>query len=497
MTRFSFMRRVTPMVLVPLLALIALASWSFASPPGASPDDDFHLASSWCGLGEREGLCEDTGNPISRLIPQQISTTSACYAFKSEVSAGCLDEYADDNGLVEAVRGNFQGLYPPVYYAVSGLFASSDIAASALAMRLVNSAIFVALTTALFLLLPQRRRLGLVFGWLVTTIPLGVFLLASNNPSGWAILSAGTLWLALVGYFETVGRRRVALGAIAALAVVMGAGSRADSAIYSVLGVLVAVVLSFERSRRFLISLWLPLVLVITSVLFYFSAGQGSQTADGFNGAVSDTNPLTALANNIVNLPLLWAGAFGSGGLGSLGWFDTPMPGVVGIGSVAVFAVVLFTGIGYLNLRKLLALGMVAGGLVVVPLYVLYLAHAVVGGDVQPRYILPMFVILAGVALFEIDGRVFHLSRIQRLLVLVTLTVANSLALHFTLRRFITGLDVGNPNLNADMEWWWGGPLTPMAVWAVGSIAFGITVFLVASAVSRPQRTLAPQPLDI
>ena len=492
----SLIRRISPLALVPLLALVALVSWSLASPPGASPDDDFHLASSWCGLGERADLCEGTDNPGTRMIPQEISTISACYAFKPEVSAGCLPEYSNGGPLVEAVRGNFQGLYPPVYYAVSGLFASTDIAGSALVMRIVNSVIFVALASALFLLLPLRRRAAFAFTWLVTTIPLGIFIIASNNPSGWAVLSAGTLWLGLVGYFETVGKRRIGLGVIAALAVVLGAGARADSAVYCVLGIGVAIVLSFERSRRFLISLWLPLVLVIMSIAFYFSASQGGQASAGISSASNGTNPLTLLANNIVNLPLLWAGAFGSGALGALGWFDTPMPGIVAVGSLSAFAVVAFAGLGFLNRRKFVALAVVALALVAVPLYVLYQTKAAVGTEVQPRYILPMIVILAGVALFEIDARVLHFSRVQLWLVLGALIAAHALALHFTLRRFITGLDVGNPNLNANAEWWWGGPVSPMVVWAVGTIAFGLIVVLLARVVNRRLPANAPLAID-
>ena len=41
--------KIRPLVLLaPALALIALLAWVFASPIGASPDDDYHLTSAWC-----------------------------------------------------------------------------------------------------------------------------------------------------------------------------------------------------------------------------------------------------------------------------------------------------------------------------------------------------------------------------------------------------------------------------------------------------------------
>ncbi len=103
-------------------------------------------------------------------------------------------------------RGNFTGAYPPVFYAVMGWFAGDNITSSVIAMRLINSALFVALGTLLFVLLPAMRRPTLVWGWLITTMPLGLFLIASNNPSGWAVTGVGTAWLALLGYYESSGQ---------------------------------------------------------------------------------------------------------------------------------------------------------------------------------------------------------------------------------------------------------------------------------------------------
>lgn len=479
--------RTRTLLLVPIFALVALTCWSFASPLGASPDDDFHLASTWCSLGDREGLCEPTGEPSSRLIPEQIAKASICYAYQPDVSAGCQEEYPadEDAQMVFANRGNFGGLYPGVYYTVTGLLASPNIEASAIAMRVLSAVIFLALTTALYIALPLRRRATLAWAWLISLVPLGVFIIASNNPSSWAVIAGGSLWIALVGYFETSGKRRIALGAIAAIAAVLGAGARADAAVYAAVAAVVAMVITFERSRRWLMSTILPVALIVMAAAFYLSASQGSLAAagDAMASGGADTNPLTLLAANTLNLPLLWVGVFGSWGLG---WLDTAMPGVVSVGALLCFVVVAFAGLAFTSRRKNLAMLIVFGALIAFPSYVLWQALAVVGAQVQPRYILPLIVMLAGVMLLAVGDRGLSLSLLQRNVIATILTIAHAIALHFNLRRYISGLDVGSWNLNEQLEWWWGG-LSPMALWAIGAVAFGAMAFTLVRSVPLEQ----------
>src|SRR5690606_31144837 len=104
-------------------------------------------------------------------------------------------------------RVNFYGAYPPVFHAVLSVFVVTDVQVSVILMRLFSSLVFTAMATALFLLLPAPRRQSLVWSWLVTTVPLGLFVLTSTNPSAWAIAGVGLGGLALVGYYETTGWR--------------------------------------------------------------------------------------------------------------------------------------------------------------------------------------------------------------------------------------------------------------------------------------------------
>ena len=47
--------RILLLVTVPFGSLFA---WAFASPIGAPPDGDFHMASIWCAQGDRLGMCK-------------------------------------------------------------------------------------------------------------------------------------------------------------------------------------------------------------------------------------------------------------------------------------------------------------------------------------------------------------------------------------------------------------------------------------------------------
>ncbi|WP_425280775.1 DUF2142 domain-containing protein [Leucobacter coleopterorum] len=95
--------------------VLAFGAWALASPVGASPDEDFHLASIWCGSGEREGLCGPGSTADSRMVPDNIER-AICYAHEPDVSAACQGKNFLDGefGLTDSDRVNGDGLYPRV-----------------------------------------------------------------------------------------------------------------------------------------------------------------------------------------------------------------------------------------------------------------------------------------------------------------------------------------------------------------------------------------------
>jgi hypothetical protein len=202
----------------------------------------------------------------------------------------------------------------------------------------------------------------------------------------------------------------------------------------------------------------------------------------GPGGALNDVSTespsiIALLAYNILNAPTLWEGAFGSWGLG---WLDIELPSIVYLGSLAAFVSVAFIGFGNLDKRKFLALAAIGAALWILPVYVLTKGGSHVGIEVQPRYLLPLIILFAGVLLVKVRDQRFVLTRGQAYLVALALSVANFVALHFTMRRYITGIDFMGWNLDQGIEWWWAGFLSPMAVLIIGSVSFAVLAFVIA-----------------
>ncbi|MBN9606097.1 MAG: DUF2142 domain-containing protein [Actinomycetales bacterium] len=477
--------RIRPIWFAPVLAFVALAAWAFASPIGAAPDDDYHLVSTWCAVGGGE-QCQPGSDPLSRDVDAEFSQV-VCFAGHKDVSAACQESGWGEEGVVETDRGNFGGEYPPVYYATMHLFAGADIQSAALAMRLINAALFVALATALSVLLPATRVRTLLWGWLIATIPLGIFLIPSNNPSGWAVTGVGTAFLALLGWFETTGRRRWVLAALYLVGVVMAAGSRGDAGVYAIGASVTASIIASRRTRDFLLRSLLALAGVVIAVIFFVNAGQSGVGAVGFTGAEAGVGagggsavPLSGFAlaaYNLLMLPYLWTGVWGTW---ALGWFDTGLPAIVPWAAVAAFVAIGFTGLGRMDWRKAVSVAGVVLVLTVLPVYVLTVGHTRVGEALQPRYLLPLILLLALLLATMPPGRELRLSRLQTAVVLGALAIANLVALQADIRRYVTGADRQGLNLDAGAEWWWTGfPVGPTAVWVVGTLAYvGMLVLL-------------------
>ncbi|MFC8191179.1 DUF2142 domain-containing protein [Cellulomonas sp. NPDC057328] len=461
--------------------LVALGVWALASPVGATPDEDYHLVSIWCGGGEDDGTCEDGDTAGSREVPRSIRE-AACFAFKSDVSAQCqVGAFADaDPTLVETTRGNFEGDYPPVFYFLMHLFVGTDPSVSVVVMRLVNALLFVALGAATAVLAPAGLRRAVVLAFTVTSVPFGLFLLPSVNPSSWAIMSVPFAFVSLAAFLRAEGRgRTVALGALAGLSVLMGSGARSDAALYLVLAIAAAVLMAGRFRRADLLRLAFAGVLAVGAATSFLTAGQSSAV----EGARETPFTWKGFVDLLVSVPSLWQGNFGTWGLG---WLDTGMPPMVHVVGWAVFAGALLVALGGRGTRWGLAVGAVAGAVLVVPTYIQYVSDVPVGAGVQPRYILPLLVLLVTAAAARVRGAAVRLSPAQRWSVVLGLGLTNAVALHYNLRRYVTGTDVATLDLDADLEWWWGLPIGPQGTWAVGTVAFVLALGLITADLARP-----------
>jgi hypothetical protein len=491
---------------VPVFAVLALVAWMFASPIGSAPDDDFHLISVWCANAANPGCAPGT-DANTRLVPKALAH-APCYASNQDLSAACQNSLTfTAKPQVESNRGNFDGGYPPVYYGVMSIFAGSHIIVSALLMRLFTIVLFLGITIALYVLLPVARRQTLVLSWAITTIPLGIFLLASNNPSSWAIIGLGSCWQALLGYFESTGKRRIALGAIFALSVLMAAGARGDAAFYCVIAIVAVLWLTFTRTRSYLLLSILPIVLALVAVLFFVTSSQsvsglvglgssgasesGIGAAGGSSVARQSLSGVGLLAYNLLNTQSLWAGVFGGW---ELGWLDTPMPALVSMGALAVFVAIAFVGLSRMGWRKLTVTLGITVALWVIPVYVLQKGGNTVGQNVQPRYLLPLIVVLGGMLLLARRGERLRFTRLQLILVVATLSIVNFVALHVNIQRYVSGNGHTGIDLDANEAWWWNMPFPPDLIWIVGSLAYAAMLALIVREIARRPALSAGSP---
>ncbi len=471
--------RVAGVIVVSVLAFVTLTAWGLSSATGSTPDDDYHLSSIWCTDIGGADLCAMEERRQQKMVPSALPE-SRCYAQDGNASAACqpLMTTADGRETMTNRLNSVAQLYPTGFYQFSSLFAGQNIDQSVIVMRMVNAGLFVGLNVALWLLVPLRLRQPLVFAWFGTMVPLAAFLLPSTNPSSWAIIGVGSAWVALLGYLEHTGWQRWLLGVMFVLFAGMAAMARTDATLFAIASAGVALLATDAPFRQLLKRLWIPAVgVVLAGSVIFFQRGAIGAITTGFRRGESDNFDWGLLWNNIIETPGLWLGVVGGWPWGSLGWLDTPMPQIVSLLSLAVFVTLIGVGLSGATWRVRAVTGLMFVMVWTIPVYLLQISGFLVGAGFQSRYILPLIVVLLGLMLLRPAGHPgLFTERTPLIMITSALSIANSIALHHNLRRYITGLDERGFNLNADGEWWWwdfsGTALTPMLVWAVGSSAF-------------------------
>lgn len=458
-------------------AIITLSGWALSSPIGSSPDDDFHLPSIWCGQGFRDGICEQTNETDLVKVPVTTFANSGCFAFNNELSGKC----SYDPTLQAHPRVNLlTDLYPPVYYWTMSWFAGADISVSTITMRLANSVFFVLALALIVIALPIHLRRVPLLTFLITSVPLGVFLIASTNPSGWTYFSLVFFFSLFTAFLTSEEiKSKWILGVLAAIFSVAASGARADASVFVVAAIALAFLTTFSRRVFSAINVGLSLLLVAIASYFYFSIASGLGVVSGSLGN-SDSDPSTAPSFfvTMAGIPNLWVGVFGVSGIG---WLDTPMPAIVWAITLGVFTSLMFFSVRWFSVKQGLAVGASLFLLTAVPLFILIQSGLEVGQQVQPRYLLPLIAFLAASALYRTSvesGMV--LTRAQIFIVGIGLFVANGIALHLNTRRYTTGMDVMGVNLDEGIEWWWDGfPFSPNTVWLIATLGSGLLILSV------------------
>ncbi len=270
------LRRAGLPILLAVLLLAVGASWALASPIGASPDDDFHLGSIWCSSTAPDDVCVPGRDDVRATRIAQIPVVVAreatvCFAGDPTQSAACQPR-PQETGELAQTRAN-KGAYPSGFYELMGIFASSRGAVSVLTMRLVAWIAVMSIVAASVALLPASRRSGSLIAFAATSVPMGVFIYASTNPSSFVV--AGTFAYAtglMAAWWSTTPRRRVASTAVAVLAAAMALVSRPDAPVFVIAATVAVAVLCWPLTRTQRLPLAIAAAVSAVSVALYLSS---------------------------------------------------------------------------------------------------------------------------------------------------------------------------------------------------------------------------------
>jgi len=508
------------------VAFMALGiSWSFASPPGSTSDEEYHLANIWCAWGEWEG-CQfnDPSRPEVATgelqgpvwIPEFLRSVN-CYQ-RGTQSTDCLRDKGSE--LVNSYRQGY-GYNPSAYYQVMRAVVGSNDRTALQMVRLFNVTLTAAvLALAVFVSRSSVRR-GLILAWGVASIPWLVIYASSSNPSAWVIAGTGTAWaftLALLDRTNSRGYRFAALGGLA-LASVIVLSARFDGVAWLLLSISAAIALGVGRARFripiWAIGGWIALTVVGAMTAFYFNWQRlGFSNFSFSNLRLPEWNRATdqpfPLLKDLLETPWWFTSFFGSqppqwvpsnGEPQSLKDGFVPLalttnlgdmffPSIVGIFLFVVPALIVFACVPRYRTRHWLILF----GLVLILLSLVYLFRLRNGfgptNALQNRYFLPWLLIFLAASLTVGGQRRPLLSRGQAIVVASLLVVGGSLAWLAFASRYAVNLSGTFTNFGQEPVWWWPWGPSRLVWFAIASLVTLMWAIVTLRYAARPTKDL-------
>ena len=499
-------------VLLVVALLVVLAGWLLAAPPGASPDDGYHLGSIWCADGFEDGICvEDLGSAdeARALIPQSLLALT-CFTYDGSQSAACQLQALDQQfqRLVPATT-NINGERPALYYRTMHLLIGDgqDVTAATARIRTANAAVTALMIGLTALVAHRPLRAAFLLSWAIAGVPLGLFLVTSVNSSAWGIAGLTTVWANAITVREHPDRRnRIAAALLVLIGLILGIGSRTEAVAHvAIIAAILAALWLWERQGAVALGRVEPHRFFSPRVL---TAAAGSVALLGLLYIVAPSSAgLDALAGNLregydrlaardigdpflaiaFEVPTLWAGALGN--VWGLGALDTPIPSLASFPLMGAFVGLLAIGLHHGARARVAAVTVAFIALLALPTFSLLQAGLLVYEQLQPRQFMVLLFPLLGIALHRLGPEApLTIGRAGRTTTIIALGVAHSVALLVTIQRHTNGLlpgFLGEPRhvqFGRDIEWWWATAPHPDVVWALASLAY---VVLIVSAVRR------------
>jgi len=484
---------------IAILLLVLFFSWSFASAVGSSSDEDIELINIWCGHQvtvrlENDGLrsrrettefdgtvktatqfCKfDPRNQRQFLLPKLVAEPQECFlTFGQNESAACQRNSQEliSSKYFEATKNNF-------YVTTLRNLVSPFVEASVVKMRLFNS-FLAAVLIAVVVSLDRQRSSDWFLGWLAVIAPVTVYFIASVNSSGWALTGTTCFVFGLLLALRNRGQPKIWVPAsVIALTSAFVANASRREAKYVLLILTTSIVINeLVKNRNKIGKMTLLLSLVALPVMYivfnFFTSVIGFARFNIFNDPRVEvdlgitTTAYDILVNNVINLPRFIIGFFGGWGLG---WFELELTSTVWLFTLQTF--LLTIGFAFFKSSKNHRVLIVAlfGLMCMAIIYAHQQRFAKIFEYIQPRYFLPFFL---GILIIAAANKKERYPQSLVVTVAILSTIANSIALRDTIRRYTTGQDVFiSKSLNNPREWWWNFGPQPETIWLTGTLAF-------------------------
>jgi len=481
---------------------VLLVAWGLSSPPGSTPDDDFHGISILCANGDNE-FCQileadSAGNPIRAIVPERVTNICFFTSFPAE-DGSCI---AEQNGLKAETTRFSANHVSSFYYSVMNRFLGSDYESSIRNMRTFNAFLFSALLfLALITVMPRVRR-GVVLLTMTALIPFAAFFVPSINPTSWAITGVLFSWVFLYSLITSIRPpierwRMVGLSFGLFSSVVIALGARKDAQVYLLVVAIATLILLWPRFNAKAKWLLFALTVLIGVVGLVVQANSLS----GFTQVLEKSffNP-GKLIESLVELPSVIAGSIGSSApvfrsinffYYGIGWHEVQMPASVILITLSTLAGLAFTFLPGARRRHLAVVAFVVAMMVATQMYPVAAALGQFDPNATPRYMLPLFLV-AVVIFFSLVkvGRKFP-SRGQTIWIFIAMPLASAIALLTTIRRYTNGQAETWFKLFFEPNWWWEDfPLNPTAVWSMGVGGSLLVAFMAIAMLRNPKPKL-------
>ncbi len=479
------------------LVLVAMGTWSLATPLFAAPDEPVNVIKAAAVVrGDLVGeLVGGATSPMGIVtVPAFYAGTRnvpACYHRQPTVPASCAPAVAGGSAPVRVTI--YTARYPPLYYALVGLpslLGTGD--AEVYLMRLVSaalSAFFVAVAVTVAVTWSSRRIV--VGGILVAATPMVLFLGSVVNPVGLEISAAIAVWTAgAVLVLEHLAEPPPALVATLAGSTCVLELVRALSPFWVALTALALVSLTSRDALRDLVrnrSVKLGLVAVVVVGALASAWILAERSYDVYSTTVV---PMGVPESTILEYSFFHNDYYLPGMIGVFGWFDTYSPTFTYVVWYGLVGFVTFAAATVARLRDALTLLAVAVAIVVVPVaistsQVHRYGYTWAGKDTLP------FAVGLPILAAALVGRSSLAAHSRRLVGIVALSafLAQAAAFFEMLRRYAVGTH--GPDFGFLEHAAWRPPTGLVSVLVVELAALGASAVL-AYAVVRAKVATAP-----